>query len=197
VKSAITTAVTVMVMCGLASLWVCNLPPLPPSQPAQPAVIIETLDPTLSVYAPMWRDEIARRFDNAVGILVHGGDFQEGVWILGVGYGGHVTPAKDIVRHYQAKHPTRTVVLLACNTGNVELGIPGVYYAKSSVFCVPDRAITPEMYGLPIMHATLTPEDEPIEPVAIPFIEVVVEPEPTRWAREPDFVGNVFEFVTD
>jgi hypothetical protein len=158
---------------------------------------MEVLDPSLEVYAPMWRDEIARRFDNAVGVLVHGGDFVAGSWIAGVSFvPGHVTPMREVVERTQKAHPGRTVVLLACNTGNVKLGIPGVYYSTSSTWCVPDRAITPEMYGLPIIKATLTPQDED-EASVIPFITIFAEPEPTRWELHPDFCGNVWELVTD
>jgi hypothetical protein len=189
-------SLAIVLLVGLAIYFA---PPQPTThrQPAQPPVVMEVLDPSLEVYAPMWRDEIARRFDNAVGVLVHGGDFVAGSWIAGVSFvPGHVTPMREVVERTQKAHPGRTVVLLACNTGNVKLGIPGVYYSTSSTWCVPDRAITPDMYGLPIIKATLTPQDED-EASVIPFITIFAEPEPTRWELHPDYCGNVWEFVTD
>ena len=137
----------------------------------------------------MWRDEIGRRFTNAVGVLVHGGDFVEGQWIVGTHRQPweHVTPIQTLVRDVQAKYPDRTIVLLACNTGHLPLGIPGVYYASSSVWCVPDRAITPDMFENGLAMQKLDK----------PWCQIIVEPVKTRWQEDPDAVGNIFEFVTD
>jgi hypothetical protein len=86
-----------------------------------------------------------------------------------------------------AKYPGRTVVLLACNTGHLKLGIPGVYYAKSSVWCVPDRNVADfielQFHRLGIFDRKA---------------QVVFVPRPkSRWQVEPDLVGNIFEFVAD
>lgn len=144
----------------------------------QPAVIMEVLDPSLEGYAPLWKAEIGRRFPNAVGILLHGGDFVEGQWIVGGHISPrHVSPVREIVEHYQKLYPTRTIVLLACNTGHLSLGIPGVYYAKSSVWCVPDRAI-------PIADG-------------FDYKATVDGGEVTRASIDPDVVGNIYEFVRD
>ncbi len=161
---------------------------------AQPGVIMETLDPSLAIYEPMWKAEIGRRFDNAVGILVHGGDFVEGQWIVGSHRQPwkHVTPIQDVVREIQARYPGRVVVLLACNTGHLDLGIPGVYYSKSSVWCVPDRAITAEMYQNGMAGLTLT--NPALYPGEVPSPSA---PQPTRWQIEPDITGNIYEFVVE
>lgn len=105
---------------------------------ARPNIVMETLDPSLEQYEGMWAREISRRFDNAVGVLVHGGDFVEGQWIVGshAQPWRHVTPIQEVVKNIQKKYPGRTVVVLACNTGHLKLGIPGVFYAHSSVWCV-------------------------------------------------------------
>jgi hypothetical protein len=176
----------------------------------QPAVIMEVLDPSLADYAPLWRDEIGRRFTHAVGVLVHGGDFVEGQWVVGSSYdyGQHVTPVATIVKHYQRLYPDRTIVLLACNTGHLRLGIPGVYYATSPVWCVPDRALT----DMTEAHAKATlydgegeDADDPAPPPTtkpsplFPFLPFVItrEPPKTRWQEDPDAAGNIFEFVAD
>jgi hypothetical protein len=167
-----------------------------PSQPSQPPVIMEVLDPSLEQYAPMWRDEIGRRFSNAVGVLVHGGDFEDNRWIVGSHRQPwkHVTEITTVVREIQAKYPGRTIVVLACNTGHLHLGVPGVYYATSSVWCVPDRAITPEMFASGLATEKLRDPDEDPDPVYVP---VVVRPEPSRWQQDPEVVGNIWEFITD
>jgi hypothetical protein len=168
----------------------------------QPPVIMETLDPALLQFEAMWRDEIGRRFPNAVGVLVHGNDFVEGQWVVGshARLRRHVTPAREIVAKYRAKYPGRTLVLLACNTGHLNLdGVGrGVFYFKSSVWCVPDRALTPDM--APYAFAKI------VEPNAehdgagvtsfIPSVIVTVaERSRTRWESDPDTNGNIFEAV--
>lgn len=157
---------------------------------ARPNVVMETLDPSLEPYEAMWEREISRRFDNAVGILVHGGDFVEGQWIVGshVQPWRHVTPIQEIVRNVQKKYPGRTVVVLACNTGHLKLGIPGVYYAHSSVWCVPDRELRPEMFQAAVARQTLG---------SILIIPSRPLHQSTRWEEMPDLVGNIFEFQAD
>lgn len=108
----------------------------------QPAVVVETLDPSLARYSPLWQAEIGRRFSHAVGVFVHGGDIVDGEWVVRTSIRpGHSMRVQEVVSHFQALYPTRTIVLLACNPGHLKLGIPGVYYAKSNVWCVPDRAL--------------------------------------------------------
>jgi hypothetical protein len=167
-----------------------------PPTVAHPKVVIECLDPSLEVYSAMWRDEIGRRFPNAIGILCHGGDLVEGEWVLGVGYTGHLTPAREIVARYQKLHKGRTIVLLACNTGNLKLNMPGVWYAKDSVFCIPDRALKPEHFKNGMARQKLSDGEMGVMPAPI-VVTVTVEPEPTRWVAEPDVVGSIWEFVTD
>lgn len=141
-----------------------------------PSVIMEVYDPSLYKFEAAWRDEIDRRFDHAVGILVHGGDFVSGQWIVGASSQPwmHVTEVSKLVEEVKAKYPDRIVVLLACNPGHVHLNIPGVYYALDSVWCLPDRAITPEM-----------------------FVGSWEPGEISRWQSDPNVVGNIYEFVTD
>jgi len=161
-----------------------------PAVPSGPRVVMETLDPSLEQFEAMWRDEIGRRFDNAVGVLVHGGDFVEGQWIAGthVRPDKHVTLMTKVVEDAKKKHSGRTVVLLACNTGNLKLGIPGVFYATSSVWCIPDRAIRPEMYQNANFRQTLG---------GIVILPSKSFHQMTRWEWQPDYVGNVWEFVKD
>lgn len=143
----------------------------------KPDVIMVTLDPSLTRFEEAWRVEIGRKFHNAVAILVHGGDFLPGEWIVGSQPGsGHVELATDVVKRVQAQYPGRTVILLACNPGHIKLGIPGVYYATSSVWCIPDRNITDE-------NAESRDAQEILGP--------------SRWQMAPDVLGNIYEFVAE
>jgi hypothetical protein len=159
---------------------------------ARPNVVMETLDPSLEQYEAMWEREISRRFDNAVGILVHGGDFVEGQWIVGahIRRDKHVTPIQKIIADVKEKHPGRTIVVLACNPGHLKLGIPGVYYAHSSVWCIPDRELRPEMFQAAEARRTLG------SIVIIPTGFRTLH-QPTRWEEMPDIVGNIFEFQAE
>lgn len=112
---------------------------------AQPAVVVDVLDPTLEGFAPAWHDEIARRFPtNTVGVLCHGGEFIDGEWIaLESRMPEHLIRVTDLVAKERAKFPGRTIVLLCCNPGHIELHASNVFYAQSSVWCIPDRATIP------------------------------------------------------
>jgi hypothetical protein len=178
-------------MIGLGMTFGCNIDHRTTNavhMEAQPHVIVETLDPTLVRYAPLWEKEIGRRFDNAVGILVHGGDFVRGQWIAGTEMqNGHVESMQDVVRRFQKLYPDRTIVLLACNTGHLALNIPGVYYAKSSVWCVPDRdTASPTVAADEMMLKTDGDSAESDGPETV-----------DRWDIDPDAVGSIYEFVTD
>lgn len=153
-----------------------------PRGPAGPPVVMDVLDPNLDTFAGMWQQEIGRRFPHAVGILCHGGDFVEGQWIVSAKSYEHIVPVTELVEHVRKQFPDRTIVLLACNPGHLRLGIPGVYYAHSSVWCVPDRALTPEMFS----RATQT-LDSGYE----------IGGDQSRWQTAPEVVGNIYEFDTD
>lgn len=161
-----------------------------------PDVVMEVLDPTLEDGAQLWQAEIGRRFHNAVGIVVHGGDFVQGEWIVEGNYasGEHVQLITDVVHRYQALFPDRTIVLVSCNPGHIKLGIPGVYYAMSSVWVVPDRDITPDM-SQGRMRAVIGADDCAGEDD--PFNPSTAAPQQTRWQQSPDDVGSIYEFVSE
>lgn len=155
---------------------------------AQPNVIMETLDPSLIQFEPAWRDEIARRFPHSVGVLVHGGDFVRGEWIVGANLQPweHVSKIQDIVKQFLAEYPDRTIVVLACNPGHLHLNMPGVYFAQSSVWCVPDRAITADDFTAGTAYMKF---DSGFEGVATSG--------QSRWVIDAEVVGNIYEFVCD
>lgn len=148
----------------------------------RPGVQVVAVDESLNQFSVMWQKEISRRFPNAVAILCHGGSFQEGEWVVKAPYGEHqIMKATEIVKHYQALYPNRTIVLLACNPGHLKLGIPNVYYSHSSVWCVPDRQVmsNSEMQFMKL-DGTLAPGSAQ-----------------DRSDVDPDVVGNIWEFGTD
>lgn len=150
----------------------------PTHQLAQPNVIVEVFDHSLDQFVPMWQKEVGRRFSNAVVVLCHGGDFVRGEWVVGSQPGsGHIEKVDDVLARVKAQYPGRQLVLLACNTGHLMPKTPGVYYATASVWCIPDRAITPELMQ---NHDSLRTIDGDSH---------------SRWSDDPDVVGNIFEFI--
>lgn len=141
---------------------------------------MEVLDPSLESYASLWREEIARRFPDAVGVICHGGDLEEGRWVVRSG-GQYIQTADALVQHFQAKWPGRVIVLLACNPGHLALHESGVYYALDSVWCVPDRD-------------TAEPDSAPGEDRLTMDGDAVLGGA-DRWHAESGVVGNIFEFV--
>lgn len=143
----------------------------------QPDVVMHCMDPAIpEAGVKLWKKEIARRFHCSVGIVVHGGEFVEGQWLVKTsGLSSCVArPAAEVVRHYQGMYPNRTIVLISCNPGHLSLGVPGVWYARANVWVVPDREMTPENTG---MHWAFFGK--------------------SRWEEYPDAVGSIFEFVCD
>lgn len=139
----------------------------------RPDVIMDIEDPSLTIYGPAWEAEIGRRFHHAVGVMCHGGDTIHGEWVcipFG-GPGGAITLPR-LIEIEQAKFPGRTIVLLSCNPQHDAIhDHPNVYYSPSSVWCIPDRAMT----------------TEPVEQ------RYALE---DRFSDEPDNVGNIFEFIS-
>ena len=133
----------------------------------QPAVIMKVLSPGLEEYAQAWQIEVARRFPNSVVIFAHGQELKNNQWFLFVTELDIPMPLEPALEYYHNKYPDRTVVLLSCNDGHLTIHVPGVYYAKSKVWLVPDRAET---------------EDD-------------FEGGKNRASLDPDAVGNIFEFV--
>lgn len=185
--------------------------PVPVSTSAA-GVIVKVYDPTLERYAPMWRAEIARRFPNAVGVLLHGGELMEGRWTVKTSE-TYRQEAKEVVLKNMRLYPGKVVILLACNPAHLSLGVPGVYYATDSVWCVPDHAVRPDQFRSddrltidgPPASATLGlipySEWDSIFPSLLPdgkAPRVVYRERPlTRWEEDPTVQGNIFEFVTD
>lgn len=138
-----------------------------------PQVDVFCMDQSLEGFAPAWRVEVGRRFPDAVVLLCHGGELSNGEWLVKApAFDLPLMTAEHLVLHFQTKFPGRPVVLLACNPGHLHLHVHGVWHARNSVWCVPDRA---------------TGGSETNDHLQMG----------TRWDAAPDVSGNVFEFVED
>jgi hypothetical protein len=174
-------------------------------------VYIDVQDYSLDFCAPLWRDEIARRFPDAVGILCHGGDAVDGQWVTSAFSFGHNVTVRQLVERERRLRPGRPIVVLCCNTGHLRPNLGSdVYYALSNVWCLPDRALRqgdvstdlilgPTTEPAPVLPETESPWDKifPSLLPSLPKIVVIPPPPPTRWQTHPDWVGNIFEFVHD
>ena len=142
-----------------------------------PVVDVQVLDPSLEGYAAAWRTEVARRFPDAVVLLMHGGNFVGDQWICTAKSFAMYTTVPEVIAYEQAKFPGRTIVVLACNPGHIHLhGFPNVYIAYDSVYCVPDRAVGDN------------PEN------ALELLDSGYDPALSRWSADPNVYGNIYEF---
>lgn len=151
-----------------------------------PAVSMNVLDPTLYEYSVMWQIEVARRFPDAVVIMVHGNDFVRGQWIVGSDASReHVETLDAVIARYQ--QPNRPFVVISCNPDHLVLhDRPGVFYFMNSVWLVPDRdtaLVTPETALRRLLFGQRAAAAERKTLTA------------GRWLQAPEVNGNIFEAV--
>lgn len=148
---------------------------------AQPAVVAVCLDDSLAPYTEEWKVETARRFSNAVVVFGHGGELPNGHWCV-LTADGPVAIA-TIVEQYRLEYPNRTMVLMICNPAHLTLGISGVYYFMSSVWCTPDRDL---------IHQNDKCKFDLLD-------DLISQAKPTlsRSQTDPDVAGNIFEAVCE
>lgn len=151
-------------------------------QNSQPPIIMDVADETLQPFASAWQAEASRRFNDATVLLCHGSYTIDGEWLI------YCRPGSDhpfdtverVVAEEQHLYPGRTIILLACNVDHIALhGMPNVFYARSEVWCTPDRAV-----GMADQAAmTLDGVDDSNNSID------------NRSTSDPDIVGNIYEFV--
>lgn len=141
----------------------------------QPAVIMCCLNPSLQKYVISWRTEIARRFPNSAVVFAHGGTNSLGDWIA------EGKQESQLAAEYQHRFPDRTIVMLSCNPGHCKLGVHGVYYFPSDIWCQPDR--------------NATSDEEQGKTVG--WSEFLVPDNVNRSTIDPDTCGNIFEAVCE
>jgi hypothetical protein len=155
-----------------------------------PDVIIDVRDASLDSYGPAWERELGRRFHNSVAILCHGGNVVQGEWLVqndpDGGYAHTVCTVQQMIVAEQREYPGRTVILLCCNPDHEVLhGYPNVYYAPSSVWCIPDRECPPNTGEGRMTTQQVRGRGG--------YYDVESQ---SRWGEDPDDVGNAFEFIS-
>jgi hypothetical protein len=197
---------TIVCIIGLGIVGICHTAS-PDVAPGQPDVLVKMLDPRLGEFVNDWQAEIGRRFHNSEMVLAHGGQFVEGQWIVGTErmYGGHVETMEDVIARAEKCGPGRTIVILCCNPDHVVLhGHPNVWYAKSSVWCVPDRNYDPRKNSFYRSHLKFSNVEikggekvgaEWSAAAHITSEPFVTDDRPLRSVSDPDCVGNIYEFV--
>jgi hypothetical protein len=144
---------------------------------------MDVRDASLQDSALAWQTEVHRRFSSAVVILCHGGAIVKDQWIIQDAPGDTYPcePTDKVISDERAEYPDRTIVLLACNTGNFVLhGFPNVFYATSEVWTEPDRSTS-----VASADCFTTTSGHHYQRKAFT----------NRSETYPDFVGNVWEFI--
>lgn len=151
-----------------------------------PRVVVQCLDQSLIPYADLWKNEATRRFDSAVVIECHGGSIEDGKWVMKAGWQPweKLVPVETVIARYRALYPNRELILISCNPDHIVLhGYPHVWYAKSSIWVIPDRALTPAMMR---NGEDRLRWDSGFDPV---------DASKSRSDLDPDVVGSVFELI--
>lgn len=102
----------------------------------------------------LWKIEVARRFPDAVIVVLHGQSLL-GEWVCqNPRYPDDFFKAvkvRDLVAEVRAEYPDRIIVLICCNPGHHVLNIPGVYHAIDSVWFTPDEYNTENRGDIPVV----------------------------------------------
>lgn len=189
-----------MVVLLIIGLLMVALPDHRSNTPEFPQVIVDVLDPSLQGFASAWEKEIGRRFPHSVAVLCHGIGGGGGVkdeWLVApyAGIGG-VTHIDDLIHREQRLYPDRTLVILCCNVQHDVLhGYEHVFYASSSVWCLPDRSVPTGTENSLEGRSTLDTYTrlDTFNPFGPPQHRFEGG---TRFDADPDVVGNIFEFIS-
>jgi len=103
--------------------------------PANISVLLAAAPGSTSAF--YWKQQIARRYKDAVMVVCHGNTGPDGQWWAYPDYEAPL-PMKDLVKRVRAIYPNRRIVLIACNPDALVFNEPGVTYAKESVWFWPD-----------------------------------------------------------
>lgn len=97
--------------------------------------------PHITESLELWKREVARRFPTALIYAIHGNT--DGTnWVCldpKAPRSGHMVKVRDLALQLRKENPDRVIVLIICNPGGFNLGIPGVFHAMDSVWFDPDK----------------------------------------------------------
>ena len=90
-----------------------------------------------------WKEEVQRRYSDAVVIVTHGGDGADSEWTA-YPQRQPVEHIDDLVDRIRAHHPYRRIVIIACNPMHQHLDRRFVSYALNNVWFYPDSIQDPD-----------------------------------------------------
>jgi hypothetical protein len=83
--------------------------------------------------APQWLEEARSRWgENVIVFSCHGFRGFNNEWLLWPDQGPAI-PVRDVAWTLHKLWPSKTIVLITCNPGHADLGVPQVFYAKTIV----------------------------------------------------------------
>jgi len=104
----------------------------------------------ISIY---WREEISRRYSDAVIVYAHGGpSYIDNEWACTNQQNGKVDTWASVVDRIRERHPYRRIVIISCNPWHQHLDRKYVTYARQAVWFFPDNLMYEplgELFGQP------------------------------------------------
>lgn len=94
-----------------------------------------------SSVAGFWKEEVSRRYGDAVMILGHGGEDEKGRWIIWDAAANQRRRIEDVVKEVRKRYPYRRIVVVTCNPGHQYLNARYVAYAIEDVWKIPDHVM--------------------------------------------------------
>jgi hypothetical protein len=95
------------------------------------------LSRNIRVAASEWRGEVSAHLHDPVAIVVCHGAELDGQWTLCPDDPDLWMPVRQFCKTFQLIHPGEPLFLVVCNPAGDKLDLPGVYYARSSVWVRP------------------------------------------------------------
>lgn len=92
----------------------------------------------LGAFTGEWMDEVGRRYSDALVVFVHGDSDPRDQWYYRSRFDEDGGKVEDMLRALRLSNPNRRIVLVCCNPGGYNVTIPGVTYAASNVWLVPN-----------------------------------------------------------
>ena len=131
----------------------------------------------------LWLLEAKKRFKDPIIFVCHGGSDWEvlalgpatlGQWVWSAGpISPRIpVPMKCVAAVLRNMYPNRPIILIACNPGFYDLDLPNVWYAKGSIWAIPDEWANGLRYH---------------EKHRIP---------PTKETVETQMIGSIWEFIS-
>jgi hypothetical protein len=144
-------AVMALVLAGCASVpqsQAIKIPFITPQErllTADPNFLIIIGNKEFLDDAEHWKIEVRRRFktEKVVMYFGHGNATLTNDWNAYPDKFGRIQSVREFASKLHDRFPDHIIVLICCNPAGHDLWIPNVYYAKASVWVMPDKDCTP------------------------------------------------------